>query len=325
MEIVYDQDKVFMVSENGGDLILTDTFRAYTSEQSFSLYFCRKSAPESKGKVENVVRYVKRNFLYNRTFHTIETLNDEVLGWLGRTANTLSHGVTKKVPSSELIIEQPYLTPYRPCPPRQASPDLYAVRKDNSIPYKGNFYSLPLGTYKGKGSLVALHVKAGELMISHPVNKTEICRHLLAVGTGQKIKNTNHGRDKTGSIDERIAKAAVQFTQVELALEWMELLREEKPRYIRDQLDIIQKAMKGVDPKKVELTLKYCIEKSIRRASDFKAILSLQQPDRKAEPNIKVLNPLNGKLPENALIQPEKSNIGAYEAIVNNKKTKKIN
>jgi transposase len=56
LEIVYDQDKVFMVSENGGDIILTDTFRAYTREQSFSLYFCRKSDPESKGKVENVVR-----------------------------------------------------------------------------------------------------------------------------------------------------------------------------------------------------------------------------------------------------------------------------
>jgi hypothetical protein len=51
MEIVYDQDKVFMVSENGGDLILTDTFRSYTREQSFSLYFCRKADPESKGKV----------------------------------------------------------------------------------------------------------------------------------------------------------------------------------------------------------------------------------------------------------------------------------
>jgi len=161
--------------------------------------------------------------------------------------------------------------------------------------------------------------------MSQPENKTEICRHLLAVGTGQKIKKTDHARDKTGSIDERIAKAAVQFTQEELALEWMELLREKKPRYIRDQLDIIQKAIDGVDPKKVAFTLKYCVEKSIYIASDFKAILELQQSDRKAEPNIKVLNPLNGKVTENALIQPEKSNIGEYEAIVNNKKNKKIN
>ena len=325
MEIVYDQDKVFMVSENGGDLILTDTFRAYMREQSFSLYFCRKADPESKGKVENVVRYVKRNFLYNRTFHNIETLNDQAMGWLGRTANVLPHGVTKKEPYSELIIEKPYLTPYKPCSPRPAVPDLYAVRKDNSIPYKGNFYSLPLGTYKGKGSQVALYVDAGELVISQPEDKTEICRHTIPAGTGQKVKKTDHSRDKSGSIDERIAKAARLFTREEMALSWMELLRKEKPRYIRDQLDMIQKAIEGVDPQKVELTLKYCLEKSIRRASDFKAILDLQDKGPKQEAGIVALNPLSGKMPENALVQPEKSNIGEYEDIVNKKKPKKNN
>ncbi|MFC4875076.1 IS21 family transposase [Negadavirga shengliensis] len=319
MEIVYDQDKVFMVSENGGDLILTDTFRAYTREQSFDLYFCRKSDPESKGKVENVVRYVKRNFLYNRTFHNIKTLNDEALGWLGRTANALPHGVTKKEPCSEHIIERPYLTPYRPCSPRPAVPDLYAVRKDNSIPYKGNFYSLPLGTYKGKGSRVALHVEAGELVISRPENKTEICRHTIPVGTGQKIKKTDHGRDKTGSIAEKIADTARLFAREETALSWMALLRKEKPRYIRDQLGMIQKAIEGKDPQKVEHALKYCLEKAICSASDFKAILDLPDTGGKVAPKIRVLNPLSGKMPENALIQPEKSNIGEYEEILNTK------
>ncbi|MEX2569376.1 MAG: IS21 family transposase [Cyclobacteriaceae bacterium] len=322
MEIVYDQDKVFMVSENGGDLILTETFRAYTREQSFNLYFCRKSDPESKGKVENVVGYVKRNFLYNRTFHNIETLNDEALGWLGRTANALPHGVTKKEPFSEIFIEQPYLTPYRPCSPRPTHLGLYSVRKDNSIPYKGNFYSLPLGTYKGKGSRVALHVEAGELVISQPEDKTEICRHTIPAGTGQKVKKTDHTRDKAGSIDERIAKAARLFAREEMALSWMELLRKEKPRYIRDQLDMIQKAIEGVDPQKVGLTLEYCLEKSICRASDFKAILELQHTKTKEEPNIRIMNPLSGKMPENALVQPEKSNIGEYEEIVNTKNKK---
>lgn len=49
-EIVYDQDKVFIVSENKGDIILTQSFRAYVREKSFKLHFCRKSDPESKGK-----------------------------------------------------------------------------------------------------------------------------------------------------------------------------------------------------------------------------------------------------------------------------------
>ena len=151
LEIVYDQDKVFMVSENGGDLILTDTFRAYTREQSFSLYFCRKSDPESKGKVENVVKYVKMNFLYNRTFHNIETLNDEVLGWLGRTANILPHGVTKKEPYSEHNIEQPYLTPYRPYLPKQASPGPICHTQGQFYPLQGQLLLLATWNLQRKG------------------------------------------------------------------------------------------------------------------------------------------------------------------------------
>ena len=100
-EIVYDQDKIFIVSENLGEIILTAGFRSYVSQSSFVTHFCRKADPESKGKVENVVKYVKQNFLYNRSFNDIETLNDEARAWLARTANALEHGTIKKKPVDE--------------------------------------------------------------------------------------------------------------------------------------------------------------------------------------------------------------------------------
>ena len=52
--IIYDQDKVLLVRENLGDLILTRTFRAFVNEQHFQPVFCRPADPESKGKVENM-------------------------------------------------------------------------------------------------------------------------------------------------------------------------------------------------------------------------------------------------------------------------------
>jgi len=58
VEIVYDQDRLFIVRENLGDIILTSGFRSYVSQRGFKTYFCRKADPESKGKVENVVKYV---------------------------------------------------------------------------------------------------------------------------------------------------------------------------------------------------------------------------------------------------------------------------
>src|SRR5690606_9650973 len=186
-EIVYDQDKVFIVSENAGDIILTDVFRSYTREQSFNLHFCRKSDPQSKGKVENLVKYVKQNFLYNRTFYDIDTLNVEALGWLTRTANALPHGVTQKEPFVEHIIEKSFLKPYKDYVLPAQLINTYTVRKDHTISYKGNFYSLPLGTFKGKGTLVAIQVQANTLIITDAAGKQEICRHSIPVGRGRKV------------------------------------------------------------------------------------------------------------------------------------------
>ena len=179
------QDKVFIVSENHGDIILTQAFRTYTQQQAFSLHFCRKSDPQSKGKVENVVKYVKQNFLYNRTFYDIDTLNDEAVGWLLRTANALPHSFTRKVPQDEWKIEQPLLAPFHQFTRQEAPKASYAVRKDNCISYRGNFYSLPLGTYQGKGTVVNLIQNPGELIIAD-ASGTELCRHSIAVGRGLK-------------------------------------------------------------------------------------------------------------------------------------------
>src|SRR5690554_3238314 len=46
--LVYDQDKVLIVSENMGDVILTSTFKKYAISRGIKLHFCRKSDPQSK-------------------------------------------------------------------------------------------------------------------------------------------------------------------------------------------------------------------------------------------------------------------------------------
>src|SRR5690606_11344350 len=104
----------------------------YVRSKGFKLHFCRKSDPESKGKVENVIKYVKQNFLYNRTFHNEETLNDEAVAWLGRTANAMPHSFTKRVPLEEWLIEKVKLKTYTP--EKIVMPTIsYNVRKDNTI------------------------------------------------------------------------------------------------------------------------------------------------------------------------------------------------
>ena len=151
-KLLYDQDKVLLHDENMGDLILTNGFRAFVSQQHFKPVFCRKSDPESKGKVENVVKYVKYNFLRGREFTDIDKLNEECLSWLERTGNgTMHHGIYR-IPSEVFEEERAFLQPYygTPNPPKQEMRE-YNVRKDNTISYHCCYYTVPSGTYKSHG------------------------------------------------------------------------------------------------------------------------------------------------------------------------------
>ena len=92
-----------------------------------------------------MVKYVKRNFLAGRTFNSLEVLNTEVLQWLEKTGNGKIHGTTRLVPAEEFEIERKYLLPYygEPVPPKD-EPKEYHVRKDNTVRYRTNYYSVPL-------------------------------------------------------------------------------------------------------------------------------------------------------------------------------------
>ena len=86
-EIVYDQDRLMTVSENNGDIILTQDFQSYRDERGFNFYLCRAADPESKGKVENAVKFVNGHFAKNRRFHNIDAWNESCLKWLARYGN----------------------------------------------------------------------------------------------------------------------------------------------------------------------------------------------------------------------------------------------
>jgi transposase len=318
-EIVYDQDRVFISDENRGDIILVDEFKAYTRERSFSLRFCRKADPESKGKIENVVKYVKQNFLYNRPFEDIETLNAAALGWLGRTANAMPHGVTQKPPATEWETEKAFLAPhiaYAVKPQQQA----YTLRKDNTLSWKSNFYTVPSGTYKGRGSKVMLAEDNGQIVVSDLSGK-EICRHTIAIGKGQKVKNTDHIRDKAAAITELIDQVCKLLDDPQQGQLFLSAIRTHKPRYIRDQVMLVRQCIGQNEKQFINMALEYCCQNNISSAVDFKAVVlqySRQLPAQKQHLPAVAINPLNETLNAAALSEPAKSNIKDYETLLQN-------
>lgn len=103
---------------------------------------------------------------------------------------------------------------------------------------------------------------------------------------------------------------------------WLNLIKTDKPRYIRDQLIIIRDTIQSTETILVQKAMDYCVENKITSAIDFKAIIAhYLQTERQNEAEgarIVSLNPLNGKLIEDAFKEPEKSSINDYQSIFNN-------
>lgn len=161
---------------------------------------CRGSDPETKGKIERVVGYIKANFAKNRVYDGLDDWNEKSRSWLERTGNHKVHGTTKKRPDSVFLLEKAHLKPVSSIKHKDISfrnSITTTVNKDNTIRFRGNRYSVPLGTYKTDGSnQVYLHEKGQELVILHKITGDEIARHTLSLEKGKLIKKRNHGRDR---------------------------------------------------------------------------------------------------------------------------------
>ena len=314
--IVYDQDRTMVVNENLGDVILTSTFKQYTKSRSFKLHFCRKADPESKGKVENIVQYVKKNFLYNRLYSDRETLNTEAIAWLGRTANYLPHNYTKKSPENEFMIEKEYLNPYTPLTIENKETKMYHVRKDNTINYKSNFYTVPMGTYRGTGTQVVVKEKESTLEI-YSLDDESICSHALSYLKGQTISNTNHKRDTSKNLNEMMLQTANCFTNQDLAMSYLHQIKKKLPRYTRDHLQVILKALIDIDKETADKTLDFCLKNNVLNGHEWEQVLQIFLHDSislKTKNEVKLLNKSNL---EKANQTPQTSNIEDYENIIN--------
>lgn len=310
-EVVYDQDRLFLLDENLGDLLLTQGFKDYVSHHGFRLHFCRKSDPQSKGKVENVVKYVKNNFLYGRSYADLQTLQTQLTGWLERTGNAVMHSTIRKVPLQEWAIEKEHLRPWAPLNVQPQYIMRY-VRLDNTISYQGNFYSLPQGTYN-KDAIVMIWLNEDELHI-HDQQRKFLCRHRIASSKGNKIINTDHRRDKTKKIKDLITDTAALFSNAALAAQYFEMIREVKGRYLRDQVQAIKEAITGRSKELVNKVLEKCVREHYLSAVTFSELLTIhQEQDNFLTAPLGKIILLDPTSTTRAHAKPQRSSLEAYE------------
>lgn len=233
---------------------------------------CRQSDPESKGRIENVVGFVKKNFAKHRVFSTIDKWNEQCQAWLVRTGNGKVHNTTKKRPVEVFQLEKKHL---RPISKPTFEPSITrTVRKDNTICYAGNRYSVPLGTYRhGESNRVCLIAEDGRLKIIDGEGEI-IADHVIDYGRGQLIQAKNHRRDRTKGIDAYMDSLSEHFSDAIEAVTYLSEIRNRYPRYIRDHLQLVSQAIQGKDRHILDRALAMCLDQQLYTGRDFRDVLT---------------------------------------------------
>lgn len=313
-EIVYDQDKILAVSENHGDIIYTAGFQNYIDEIKFKVFLCHGYDPESKGRIENVIKYAKHGFAKHRIFTDINSFNADCIAWLKRTGNAEEHGTTHKIPAEVFKFEQEYLLPVSEYNFVVATDEsiTYQVRKDNIVCYKGNRYRVPKGTY-APGKQVYMVIKDDNTVaITDVLTKEVYAVHPLSNDKGKLIGQKRSYRDKSQSLIDLESALEDLFDNDELVKPFLEHIHQEKPRYYRDQLGVIKKLFEEWNKDQIIEGIKYCSEKELYTAGDLKStVIYLFERKTDIKKNKKAVNNLPDKYKGTS---PEVRDLSVYEA-----------
>ena len=187
-EILYDNLKSVVIKRKikVSESEYNKKFMDFAGYYGFKPILCRPYKPNTKGKVENSVNFVKDNFFKGESFHSLKQINEEAMKWLEEKNNRL-HRTTMEKPFDRLkreglnSMENKKLydlveTEYR------------KVFSDCRFHYEGNFYSCP-PKYVGK-EISIKRIEKDKIEFSYRGEAIDI--HKLSKGKRVDVVNEIH-------------------------------------------------------------------------------------------------------------------------------------
>jgi len=112
-------------------------------EFGFHPVACAPAAGNQKGSVENLVKFVKANFLAGRTFYDDVDLEDECASWLRRVNEERASDATEQLPVTLLAAERPHFKPLPAVARDYGIFDSVLVNRESLVTIATNRYSVP--------------------------------------------------------------------------------------------------------------------------------------------------------------------------------------
>jgi len=239
--VVPDNLKAAVLKALVYDPVLGEAYRQMALHYGFLISPTRPYTPRHKGKVENGVHYVQRNFMAGQEFADIHHANRHLKNWIQDVAGVRDHGTTHQAPLSlfkeveqAALLELP-TEPFSLCEIRTAK-----VHPDCHVVVSGSFYSAPY-TYVGQKLDVYVRERVIELY------------------QGQKLVATHVRSQKPGQWQTRL-----------------EHYPEHKATYLQRTPDFCRQIAAGLGPAASTVVVTLLSDRPLDRLRSVQAILKLE-------------------------------------------------
>lgn len=196
--------------KEGQPAIFNPRYADFARHCGFDPVACNPRAPNEKGRVENGVGYIKKNFLRGRRIDDFQYLAPQARLWLDKTANQRIHRETGEKPAQLWEKEKQYLQSLPLNHYDTGTPMRLRASSTFRITVDTNRYSVP-AQYASQHLDVRLY--ADKVLVYHEGQL--VADHLRSYGRRGDFENPNHPRALLAQRHRaRVQKALQRFLQL---------------------------------------------------------------------------------------------------------------
>jgi len=190
-KVIIDNLKVGVARHPSGEKAqFNPHYSDFAARYGFQPVACNVGKGNEKGRVENGVGYVKKNFLNGLQILSFQSVNPAAVQWRDTVANVRIHGETHQKPLELFEKEKPLLKPLPVMPY-----DCGVIKQTDSnrccrVPFQANRYSVP---YLYASQQLTLKIYPDQLLFFH--NEKLIATHVRSYDRRQNVANPDHTKE----------------------------------------------------------------------------------------------------------------------------------
>ena len=189
--IMIDNLKTGVLKHAPGEApVFNSKYLDFAQHHGFAISACGVAKGNEKGRVENGVGYVKKNFLAGADLPDFAALHPAARIWLDTVANVRIHGETRKQPAEMLLVERPHLRPLPTRPYDVATVTLVRASSQFRVTLDSNRYSVPA---RFAGQRLTLRAYPDRLCFYH--EESLIARHSRSYERGRDFEDPDHPKE----------------------------------------------------------------------------------------------------------------------------------